>query len=273
MCLTKILWRPAVPARITVARIPIPRVRVPGRTPARITLRGAGTVAMRLSLWIPLLLSLWITITIAVAVAVAVAIPGPTATATALRRPRPLNFIRRPLEAAQLLSQRLDVAFIGRLLALGFLEDLEHFIHLIERLLQGGDDFHHIVDGLADGLGRGGLKGSARQVGLGLGLGMRVRMDGPGRGAFLAEGSRGGRRTIPIRLARRGLIGNLHFGVGGKEALVPRGVTLGSRAGVSVFGRRFRGGFKVAFFRRHGMWSGRSRSRIATSPPTATAAA
>lgn len=67
------------------------------------------------------------------------------------RRTRPLNFLRRTLEAAKLLTKRLNLALVGCLLALGFLEELEKFVELIERLAQGGDDLHHFVHGFANG--------------------------------------------------------------------------------------------------------------------------
>jgi hypothetical protein len=43
---------------------------------------------------------------------------------------RPL--VRRAMETAQLLAQRVDLALVRRLLPLGLLQHLEHFVELIQ---------------------------------------------------------------------------------------------------------------------------------------------
>ena len=67
------------------------------------------------------------------------------------RRTRALNFFWRTLEAAKLLTKCLNLALVGGLLALGFLEELKEFIQLIKGLAQCRDDLHHFVHGFANG--------------------------------------------------------------------------------------------------------------------------
>jgi hypothetical protein len=62
-----------------------------------------------------------------------------------------LDFFRGPLKAPQLLAQRVDLALVGGLLPLGFLEHFQHLIELIQRFTQGRDDMHHLINRLADG--------------------------------------------------------------------------------------------------------------------------
>jgi len=79
---------------------------------------------------------------------------------SAVRRGRALalNFLRRTVEAAQLLAQRFNLLFVGGLLALGQFEQLQHFVELIQRLTKGRDDLHHFIDGLVDGFGFRGMR-------------------------------------------------------------------------------------------------------------------
>ena len=67
------------------------------------------------------------------------------------RRTRALNFLWRTLEAAELLTKRLNLTLVGGLLALCFFEEFEEFVQLIEGLAQCGDDLHHFVHGFANG--------------------------------------------------------------------------------------------------------------------------
>jgi len=73
-----------------------------------------------------------------------------------------LAFLRRTLEAPQLLPQHFDIARVRGALALRFLNQFEHLIHLLERLAQRRDHFHHFVDGFANRVRRSGLKGTRR---------------------------------------------------------------------------------------------------------------
>jgi hypothetical protein len=54
-------------------------------------------------------------------------------------------------ETFELLAQRLDVAFVGGLLALGFLQHLQHLLHAVENLLKLGhnrlDRVHRVTHG------------------------------------------------------------------------------------------------------------------------------
>lgn len=77
--------------------------------------------------------------------------------AAALRRQsraRALNFLGRALEAAQLLAQGFNFAFVCGGLAFSFLEQFENLIELIERFAQCGDHAHHVIDGTANGRGK-----------------------------------------------------------------------------------------------------------------------
>ena len=80
------------------------------------------------------------------------------------RRTRALNLLWRTLEAAKLLAKRLNLAFVGGLLALGFFKEFEEFVQLIQRLAQGGDDLHHFVHGFANGRRLRGLERPERKL-------------------------------------------------------------------------------------------------------------
>lgn len=75
------------------------------------------------------------------------------------RRVLALDFLGRTLKTAELLTKRLDLPLVGGLLAFSFFEQLEELVQLIEGLAQRCDDFHHFVDGLANGRRLRGLKG------------------------------------------------------------------------------------------------------------------
>ena len=90
----------------------------------------------------------------------------------------------RMLQLAQQPAERIDLMFVGKLLPLGKFDQLQSLFHLLHRLFQGFDDFHHFIDGLADGgtirpgggrNGNSGLKFVPRRRGLCRGFG---RTDG-----------------------------------------------------------------------------------------------
>jgi hypothetical protein len=81
-------------------------------------------------------------------------------TAPGLRPGEAGDFFRRPVEAAELLAQRVDLPLVSRLLSVRLLEDLEHLIHLVDRLAQGGENGHDFINGLLDGFGGRRLKRS-----------------------------------------------------------------------------------------------------------------
>jgi hypothetical protein len=75
-----------------------------------------------------------------------------------VRRALALDLLRRTVEAAQLLAQGFDLPFVSGLLALSQLEQLQHFVELIQRLAKGRDDLHYLIDGLVDGFGFRGMR-------------------------------------------------------------------------------------------------------------------
>jgi hypothetical protein len=62
------------------------------------------------------------------------------------------------VELAQGATEGLDLVFVGILLALGQLEGLEHFLHLVECLAQGLEGLIDLLDGPLDGRRRSRLK-------------------------------------------------------------------------------------------------------------------
>lgn len=113
-------------------------------------------------------------------------------------RPLALDFLRRTLEAPQLLPQHLDIARVRGALALRFFHQFEHLVHLFERLAQRRDHFHHFVDGLANRIRRSGLKGTRRG-----------RRHVPRRRALVPRGRRG--RFAGLASLTRGLVRHLHL--------------------------------------------------------------
>ena len=92
----------------------------------------------------------------------------------------------RVLQLAQQPAERINLMFIGELLPLGVFGEFQNILHLLQRLLQGFDDFHHFIDGLADGgtiRPGGGRSGNS-------GLKFVPRRGGPGRGFGRADGGR-----------------------------------------------------------------------------------
>ena len=57
----------------------------------------------------------------------------------------------RVLQLAQQPAERVNLMFIGQLLALGMFHQLQDILHLLQRELQGFDNSRHFADGLADG--------------------------------------------------------------------------------------------------------------------------
>ncbi len=62
----------------------------------------------------------------------------------------PLTLVRRAMEAAQLLAQRFDIAFIRCLLSFGLFQHFQDLVQLFERLAQRSDDLHDLVDGFVN---------------------------------------------------------------------------------------------------------------------------
>lgn len=64
-----------------------------------------------------------------------------------------LRFAGTIIQLAQRAAQRFDLSFVGQFLAFGQLDQFQNFFHLIHRVLQRLDDFHHLVNRLMDGGG------------------------------------------------------------------------------------------------------------------------
>ena len=62
-----------------------------------------------------------------------------------------LDLIGWPVKAPNHLAQRLDLAFIGGFLALGFLDELEQFVHRLRRVAQGAEGRFDFLECFADG--------------------------------------------------------------------------------------------------------------------------
>ena len=94
----------------------------------------------------------------------------------------------RTLQLAQGSPEGFDFTLVGQLLALGQLDQLQHFLHLIQSVPERISDLHHFVNRLPDGgtrrrgSGRGALErfgsGFERRRGGGCGLGGRRRNGG-----------------------------------------------------------------------------------------------
>ena len=77
-----------------------------------------------------------------------------------LGRPLPLDFLHRAVEPAQLLAQRVDFALVCGFLPLGFLQQFEDLVKLVDGFAERGDDGHDVIDGLMNRGGLGGLEGA-----------------------------------------------------------------------------------------------------------------
>lgn len=104
-----------------------------------------------------------------------------------------LAFLRRMVEATQLLSQSVNLAFVGGLLSFRFFEQFQHFIELIERVPQRRDDGHDFVNCLADGCRCRRLSGTGGTV----------------SGLFLVMARLLWSGSLTCRFG--GLVGNFHF--------------------------------------------------------------
>ena len=62
------------------------------------------------------------------------------------------------LDAAQRAAQFINLAFVGQLLAFGNLNEFEHFVELVNHLLERRGDFRGVFNGLTDGRGFGGAE-------------------------------------------------------------------------------------------------------------------
>lgn len=103
------------------------------------------------------------------------------------------NLIRRAAEAAQHLAQRLDLAFVGGLLALCLLDQFQQFIQRLGGVAQGSEHGLSFLHGLPDGRGRRWLGGRRQRSGL------RPRLAAFGLGPrFVARG----RRRFAVRLIK-----------------------------------------------------------------------
>ena len=62
------------------------------------------------------------------------------------------------LDTAERAAKFFDLSFVGELLALGDLDELKHFVELVNHLLERLGNFGGVRDGFADGRGFGGAK-------------------------------------------------------------------------------------------------------------------
>lgn len=155
---------------------------------------------------------------VAIPISIPISVSIPVAMTAALlrrwlRRTLTLEVFRWTLEPAHLLAQRFDVALVGGLLPLGFLQQLEHFIHLLERLAQSRDHLHDVIDALANGflLGRAEIAGRRRWRRLATLM------------AFFARWRRWGRFAHFCRRSGRWWFSWFHIGPGRKEGFFSTG--------------------------------------------------
>jgi hypothetical protein len=94
----------------------------------------------------------------------------------------PLLVFARPVQLPQRALETLNLALIIDLLPLGEFERFEHFLHLIERVLEFLDDSVHLLDGVADR--RRLMRGFGLLTLLGLFDGGLGRFGGGGHGRF-----------------------------------------------------------------------------------------
>src|SRR5689334_19343822 len=62
-----------------------------------------------------------------------------------------LDFLRRTLETPEHLAKRFDFALVSGFLAFGFLQQFQQLVELVQRVPQGGNNLHCLVDRLPDG--------------------------------------------------------------------------------------------------------------------------
>jgi len=68
------------------------------------------------------------------------------------------GFAPRRLDAAQGAAKFFDLALIGELLSFGDLDEFQHFVEMINHLLERLGNLRGVLDGLGDGRGFGGTK-------------------------------------------------------------------------------------------------------------------
>ena len=68
------------------------------------------------------------------------------------------QFAARRLDAAERAAQLVNLALVGELLALGDLDEFQHFVELVNHLLERLGNLGGVRDGLADGRGFGGAE-------------------------------------------------------------------------------------------------------------------
>lgn len=64
--------------------------------------------------------------------------------------------LARRLDAAERAAEFVNLAFVGELLPLGDLDQFQHFVEMINHLLEAVGNFRGVLDRLADGRGIGG---------------------------------------------------------------------------------------------------------------------
>jgi hypothetical protein len=88
------------------------------------------------------------------------------------------------LELAEAAAQGLDFVLVSVLLPLGQFQELQHLFHIVERFPQTDDDVVDLIDGLLNGIGRGGAIFPGGRRGRGGGLSPRLRGLGWRRNGF-----------------------------------------------------------------------------------------
>ncbi len=78
--------------------------------------------------------------------------------ATLWRRAKWRRFPARRLDATKRAAKFVNLALVGEFLALGDLDEFQHFVELVNHLLERLGDFRGVRDGLTDGGNFGGTK-------------------------------------------------------------------------------------------------------------------
>ena len=136
-------------------------------------------------------------------------------------------FAARRLDATKRAAKLFKLAFVGKLLALGDLDEFQHFVELVNHLFERFGNLRGMGDGLADGRGFGGTE-------------------------------IGGLRPLPLRRWFRATVGSANFG-----PAVTRGFA--RRHGSTRRLRRiggFRDGFGLVSFLRPGFGRGKLGGRF-----------
>jgi len=64
--------------------------------------------------------------------------------------PRIPRFAGTVVHLSQGAAERFNLSFVGKLLTFRQLDEFQHFLHLIHSAFQRLDDFHHLINRLAD---------------------------------------------------------------------------------------------------------------------------